>query len=74
MNTALHRLGRLPEKYGETRACQDGVLEELLHGVSVYGDHAPYPSVPCNREQISWSALAGRPVDVISLAGSLEEE
>ena len=72
MNTALHRLGRQPEQYAETRECEDGALSELLQGVAIYGDGACNPSVPYRREQISWPSTDKPPVELSTIPGPSE--
>ena len=69
MNTALHRLGRQPKQYAETRECEDGALSELLQGVAIYGDGACNPSVPYRREQISWPSSSTPPVELSTILG-----
>ena len=72
LNTALHRLGRPPEQYAETRECEDGALEELLQGVAIYGDGASSPSVPYRREHISWPSSRSAPVELSTIVGPTE--
>ena len=72
LNTALHRLGRQPEQYAESRECEDGALEELLQGVAIYGDGAANPSVPYRREHISWPSSSSAPVELSTILGPTE--
>ena len=72
MNTALHRLGRQPKQYAETRECEDGALSELLQGVASYGDGACNPSVPYRREHISWPSSSSAPVELSTILGPTE--